>query len=151
MVASCSHTPATSSLPHMPALSFPVLLGKWWAPGIPQPSPSSRAQNAPSLASNAAGENAMHVSGDPGYIEPSAFLSFLLGQSYKPVGSSCHGLALWEWKRHFFPTGDSMQRPRMRYREKAMAPHSSTLAWKIPWTEEPVRLQSMGLLRVGHV
>ena len=34
--------------------------------------------------------------------------------------------------------------------EKAMAPHSSTLAWKIPWTEEPVRLQSMGLLRVGH-
>ena len=34
--------------------------------------------------------------------------------------------------------------------EKAMAPHSSTLAWKIPWTEEPVRLQSMGSLRVGH-
>ena len=34
--------------------------------------------------------------------------------------------------------------------EKAMAPHSSTLAWKIPWTEETVRLQSMGSLRVGH-
>ena len=34
--------------------------------------------------------------------------------------------------------------------EKAMAPHSSTLAWKIPWTEEPGKLQSMGLLRVGH-
>ena len=34
--------------------------------------------------------------------------------------------------------------------EKAMAPHSSTLAWKIPWTEEPARLQSMGSLRVGH-
>ena len=34
--------------------------------------------------------------------------------------------------------------------EKAMAPHSSTLAWKIPWTEEPRRLQSMGSLRVGH-
>ena len=34
--------------------------------------------------------------------------------------------------------------------EKAMAPHSSTLAWKIPWTEEPGRLQSMGLQRVGH-
>ena len=31
-----------------------------------------------------------------------------------------------------------------------MAPHSSTLAWKIPWTEEPRRLQSMGSLRVGH-
>ena len=34
--------------------------------------------------------------------------------------------------------------------EKAMATHSSTLAWKIPWTEEPGRLQSMGLPRVGH-
>ena len=34
--------------------------------------------------------------------------------------------------------------------EKAMTPHSSTLAWKIPWTEEPARLQSMGSLRVGH-
>ena len=34
--------------------------------------------------------------------------------------------------------------------EKAMAPHSSTLAWQIPWTEELGRLQSMGTLRVGH-
>ena len=34
--------------------------------------------------------------------------------------------------------------------EKAMAAHSSTLAWKIPWTEEPSGLQSMGSLRVGH-
>ena len=34
--------------------------------------------------------------------------------------------------------------------EKAMAPHSSTLAWKIPWTEEPGRLQSMGSLRGRH-
>ena len=33
---------------------------------------------------------------------------------------------------------------------KAMAPHSSTLAWKTPWTEEPGGLQSMGSLRVGH-
>ena len=32
----------------------------------------------------------------------------------------------------------------------SMAPHSSTLAWKIPWTEEPGRLQSMGSRRVGH-
>ena len=35
------------------------------------------------------------------------------------------------------------------YSKKAMAPHSSTLAWKIPWTEEPGRLQSMGSRRVG--
>ena len=34
--------------------------------------------------------------------------------------------------------------------EKAMALHSSALAWKIPWAEEPGRLQSMGSLRVGH-
>ena len=34
--------------------------------------------------------------------------------------------------------------------EKAMAPHSSTLAWKIPWAEEPGRLQSMASLRVRH-
>ena len=36
------------------------------------------------------------------------------------------------------------------FSEKAMAPHSSTLAWKIPWMEEPGRLQSTGSRRVGH-
>ena len=34
--------------------------------------------------------------------------------------------------------------------EKEMATHSSVLAWRIPWTEEPGRLQSTGLQRVGH-
>ena len=38
----------------------------------------------------------------------------------------------------------------MQSMEKVMAPHSNTLAWKIPWTEKPGRLQSMGSLRVGH-
>ena len=38
----------------------------------------------------------------------------------------------------------------IKYLGKAMAPHSSTLAWKIPWTEEPGRLQSTGSLRVRH-
>ena len=37
-----------------------------------------------------------------------------------------------------------------RHLEKAMATHSSTLAWRIPWTEEPGRLQSMESLGVGH-
>ena len=37
-----------------------------------------------------------------------------------------------------------------RFMKKAMAPYSSTLAWKIPQTEEPGKLQSMGLLGVGH-
>ena len=36
--------------------------------------------------------------------------------------------------------------PKFQVSEKAMAPHSSTLAWKIPWKEEPSRLQSMGSL-----
>ena len=39
---------------------------------------------------------------------------------------------------------------RLPLLEKAMATHSSILAWKIPWTEEPGRLQSMGSLGVGH-
>ena len=34
--------------------------------------------------------------------------------------------------------------------EKGMTTHSSILAWRIPWTEEPRRLQSMGLQKVGH-
>ena len=57
-----------------------------------------------------------------------------------------------------FSLGDSLsqqqpalplQPPQDLFSEKAMAPHSSTLAWKIPWTEEPGRLQSMGSLGVG--
>ena len=40
--------------------------------------------------------------------------------------------------------------PRAYSTEKAMAPNSGTLAWRIPWTEETGRLQSMGSLRVGH-
>ena len=40
--------------------------------------------------------------------------------------------------------------PHSQQPEKAVAPHSSTLAWKIPWMEEPGGLQSMGSLRVGH-
>ena len=38
-----------------------------------------------------------------------------------------------------------------RWRETAMAPHSSTFAWKIPWTEEPGRLQSMGSQTDGKI
>ena len=46
------------------------------------------------------------------------------------------------WKSHFLS--------QVTCSMKVMAPHSSTLAWKIPWTEEPGRLQSMGSLRVAH-
>ena len=60
----------------------------------------------------------------------------------------------WEWVNHF----KSLSLPfhifklrviRRALLEKAMAPHSSTLAWKIPWMKEPGRLQSMGSRRVG--
>ena len=47
-----------------------------------------------------------------------------------------------QWRVHF--VGSLTQSP-----EKAMAPHSSALAWKIPWAEEPGRLQSLGSLRVS--
>ena len=40
--------------------------------------------------------------------------------------------------------------PSRLFSEKTMASHSSTLAWKIPWMEEPGRLQSLRPLRVGH-
>ena len=45
--------------------------------------------------------------------------------------------------------GRNISNPRY-VAEKAMVPHSSTLAWKIPWMEEPGRLQPMGMHRVGH-
>ena len=55
----------------------------------------------------------------------------------------------------FFTTSTTWEAPRMlttkvTLSEKAMAPHSSTLAWKIPWMEQPGGLQSMGSLRVGQ-
>ena len=70
-------------------------------------------------------------------------ISVPLGTISEPTGGkkpllflSVHGTR--EWTLVYWPL------------EKAMAPHSSTLAWKIPWMEEPGRLQSMGLLGVRH-
>ena len=50
--------------------------------------------------------------------------------------------AVWETQVRFLSCEDPL--------EKEMATQSSILAWKIPWTEEPGRLQCMGLQRVGH-
>ena len=66
----------------------------------------------------------------------------------KNTGVGCHALlqgTFWPqgWNLHLLP----LLVPGIgRQEEKAMAPHSSTFAWKIPWTEEPGRLQSMGSL-----
>ena len=58
-------------------------------------------------------------------------------------------LSLYKWfPKHQKRTG--LIRQALSLLQKAMAPHSSTLAWKIPWTEEPGRLQSTGSQRVGH-
>ena len=64
-------------------------------------------------------------------------------------------IIILKWKQHKFSSLDEWTNKirssyTTEYWEKAMAPHSSTLAWKIPWMEEPGRLQSMGSLRVGH-
>ena len=48
------------------------------------------------------------------------------------------------------PTTTQLHSSHTLVTEKAMAPHSSTLAWKLPWTEEPGGLLSMGSHRVGH-
>ena len=56
-----------------------------------------------------------------------------------------------EVKASAYNVGDPGSIPGLgRSPEKEMATHSSILAWKIPWTEEPGRLQSMGSKRVGH-
>ena len=61
------------------------------------------------------------------------------------LGVGSEGGASQEWA-----TSSEFRRYLARQGEKAMAPHSSTLAWQIPWMEEPGRLQSMGSWRVGH-
>ena len=53
-----------------------------------------------------------------------------------------HLSTMWETRVQFLAWEDPL--------EKEMAIHSSTIAWKIPWTEEPGRLQSMRLQRVRH-
>ena len=55
-----------------------------------------------------------------------------------------------EIKRHLLLGRKVMTNLDSIFPEKAMAIHSSTLAWQISWTEEPGRLQSMGSLGVGH-
>ena len=64
------------------------------------------------------------------------------------------GTHVHPWLIHFNVWQNPLQYCKMislqLNKEKAMAPHSSTLAWKIPWMEEPGRLQSMELLRGGH-
>ena len=77
------------------------------------------------------------------------FLQYAESSSFIPLfaelfpGSARHRRAHSNWRRSPLSLPYSLS-------EKAVATHSSTLAWQIPWTEEPGRLQSMGSLGVGH-
>ena len=63
---------------------------------------------------------------------------------------STHPSGVWEEKNLLVASGSLLSVSGLCVSEKAMAPHSSTLAWKIPWTEGPGGLQSTGSLGVGH-
>ena len=92
--------------------------------------------------------------------ESSSFLLLHHEASKHPLGLPCGSAgkespALWKtwvgkipWRRERLPT--PVFWPGEFHGLYAIAPHSSTLAWKIPWMEEPGRLQSMGSLRVRH-
>ena len=73
---------------------------------------------------------------DPHDYCPPGVIKSLLAQTVKRLP------AMWETWVRFLSQEDPL--------EKEMAIYSSTLAWKIPWTEEPDRLQFMGSQRVGH-
>ena len=72
------------------------------------------------------------------------------------LSSSDIQVHIWKWipLREILEIGGKSREvfpcPSSSPSEKAMTPHSSTLAWQIPWMEEPGRLQSMGSRRVGH-
>ena len=71
---------------------------------------------------------------------------------FSAQGLNLHLLCLWHWQAGSLPLAPPGFCINYIYLEPRTekAPHSSTLAWKIPWTEGPGRLQSMGSRRVGH-
>ena len=71
-------------------------------------------------------------------------------QKFKTLTISSVGEDVKHQKFSLFSGGKYLVQPKDQTPEKAMAPHSSTFAWKIPWMEEPGRLQSMGSLGVGN-
>ena len=95
-----------------------------------------------------------------------ALKSFVQHQSSKASILLCSAFFIVQRSHPYMTTGETIALTRRTFvgkvmslffnmlsglvMEKAMAPHSSTLAWKIPWMEEPGRLQSIGSLRVGQ-
>ena len=87
-----------------------------------------------------------HHSSKASVLQHSAFFVVQLSHLYMTTGKT---IALTRWTFVGKVMSLLFNMLSRLIREKAMAPHSSTLAWKIPWTEEPGRLQSMGSRRVG--
>ena len=77
---------------------------------------------------------------------PDNFITIFEIRSYKGLNESWSS----EYGKELLVVREIIKEYLHNLAEKAMATHSSTLAWKIPWTEEPGRLQSMGSPRVGH-
>ena len=78
-------------------------------------------------------------------------MTFLLSKYLNVIGRSCASL-MAQWWRICLSVRETLAQSQGRKDplEKEMATHASILAWKIPWTEKPGRLQSMGSQRVGH-
>ena len=77
------------------------------------------------------------------YVNSTYYSNMLTGQRVGKEG-------IFQWSPESLGNTGYLLMKELRSSEKAMASHSSTLAWKIPWTEEPGRLQCMGSLGVGH-
>ena len=82
---------------------------------------------------------AQNSTGAPGQLGGMLLLVPLVSQTVKHLPTMP---TMWETRVQSLGREDLL--------EKKMATHSSILAWKIPWTEEPGRLQSIGSQRVGH-
>ena len=87
-----------------------------------------------------------HYSSKASTLRLSAFFTVQLSHPYMTIGKT---IALTRWTFVDKVMSLLFNTLSRLVTEKAMAPHSSTLAWKIPWMEEPGELQSMGSRRVG--
>ena len=91
-------------------------------------------------------ESSCNIHRSEGQRDPFLFLSPVLREK-KTCSPQSYCIKSYWLMCHMSVPHDWLRLPKIS--EKAMATHSSTLAWKIPWTEEPGGLQSMGSLRVG--
>ena len=124
----------------MAAHQAPPSLGfsrqEYWS-GLPFPSPMHESEKSKWSRS------IMSDSSQPHGLQPTRLL-WAWDFPGKSTGVGFHCFPV------YLPWTDGTRCHDLSFLNIAMAPHSSTLAWKIPWMEEPGRLQSMGSRRVGH-